>query len=252
MSLPGNGDWSAEWGTADIAQLAGSRLPAEDPQLEAVCADGAGRLLLLQESPPHAELVDTESRRVVTSISLEVEGDGKFARSWADPQGSRGEGAVLLGNGHLLVAKEKRPAALIEFGPRGAASQGLARDRADDNEAAWPVEPGNVRFVALAVWFPDKALDKSCADFSDLEIGPDGRLYLLSDKSATIARLDELAPGGGEVTCTALWKLDGLDAKPEGLAFSATGQPIVALDKRKTKNNLVILEPAIAAAAGTV
>jgi hypothetical protein len=51
--------------------------------------------------------------------------------------------------------------------------------------------------VALAIWRPDKALGKTCADFSDLEIGPDGYLYLLSDKSATIARIDDLKPGGG-------------------------------------------------------
>ena len=50
--------------------------------------------------------------------------------------------------------------------------------------------------VALTVWFPDKTLAKTCADFSDLEIGPDGCLYLRSDKSATIARLGELSAGG--------------------------------------------------------
>jgi hypothetical protein len=39
-----------------------------------------------------------------------------------------------------------------------------------------------------------------CADFSDLEIGPDGRLYLLSDQSASIARLDDLPPEGGKAS----------------------------------------------------
>jgi hypothetical protein len=48
---------------------------------------------------------------------------------------------------------------------------------------------------------PDKTLAKTCADFSDLEIGPDGCLYLLSDKSSTIARLDDLpaVPFGGMI-----------------------------------------------------
>jgi len=31
--------------------------------------------------------------------------------TWSDPKGSRGEGMVLLRGGHLLVAKEKKPAA---------------------------------------------------------------------------------------------------------------------------------------------
>jgi hypothetical protein len=49
-------------------------------------------------------------------------------------------------------------------------------------------------FVAPASWRPDKRLAKTCADFSDLAIGPDGCLYLLSDKSFTMARLDGLPP----------------------------------------------------------
>ena len=37
---------------------------------------------------------------------------------------------MLLPGGHLLIAKEKDPAAFIEFGPRGARSRGLKRDNA--------------------------------------------------------------------------------------------------------------------------
>jgi hypothetical protein len=98
----------------------------------------------------------------------------------------------------------------------------------------------------LAVWRPDKMLRECCDDFSDLEIGPDGRLYLLSDKSATIVRLNPLKPGGGTALHSASWHLDDLGAKPEGLSFAADGRAIVALDTRKRRNNLVLLEPAIA------
>jgi hypothetical protein len=226
--------------------MAGSALPKKDTQIEAVCADGAGRVLLLQESPARAELVDLDAMRVVASIELMVEGRDDLAEAWNDPDGSRGEGAVLLGGGHLLVAKEKRPAVLIEFGPAGARSQGLSQGGALADGAAWPIEPGSHRYVPLAVWTPDKSLRKCCDDFSDLEIGPDGRLYLLSDQSATIARIDDLPPGGGTASLTASWRLDDLDAKPEGLAFAADGRAAVALDKRKQRNNLVLLEPAIA------
>ena len=45
-----------DWHTSSIAQLSGSELPKHDPQIEAVCADGAGRVLLLQETPPRVEL----------------------------------------------------------------------------------------------------------------------------------------------------------------------------------------------------
>jgi hypothetical protein len=93
-------------------------------------------------------------------------------------------------------------------------------------------------------------LTKICPDFSDLEVGPDGRLYLLSDKSATIARIDGLAPGGGIVKLTAAWRLSDLGGKPEGLAFTAGGCAVVALDKRKSRRNLAVLTPAIASRRG--
>ena len=238
---------SLDWHTIDISRLPGSSLPSKDPQIEAVCADGAGRVLLLQEWPPRAELVDLDAPEVVASIDLLIEGRGELSRSWNDPDGSHGEGAALLAGGHLLIAKEKDPAALIEFGPAGSRSRGFSTPSALAEGAPWPLKPGRHRLVALAGWRPDKSLRRCCDDFSDLEIGPDGGLYLLSDKSATIARLEPLPPGGGTAAMSGAWRLDDLDGhKPEGLSFAADGRAIVALDKRKRRNNLVLLEPAIA------
>jgi len=54
-----------EWHKRSIAKLSGSEFPKHDPQIEAVCADGAGRILLLQETPPRVELIDLESLRAV-------------------------------------------------------------------------------------------------------------------------------------------------------------------------------------------
>jgi hypothetical protein len=153
---------------------------------------------------------------------------------------------ALLPDGHLLVAKEKKPAALIEFGPSGSQPRGLVRGGALADGDRWPIKKGRHRFVSLAVWFPDEKLAKTCADFSDLAIGPDGCLYLLSDKSSTIARLDDLAVGGGAAALLDAWRLVDLDGKPEGLAFTAQGHAIVGLDTRKARRNLVLLEPAIA------
>ncbi|HEY4753262.1 MAG TPA: hypothetical protein VIH37_08260, partial [Candidatus Limnocylindrales bacterium] len=168
-----------QWQMADLRQLEGSRLPERDPQIEAVCADGAGRVLVLQESPSRAELVDPLARRVLASIELAAPGGDAVARSWVDADGSHGEGAVCLPDGHLLVAKEKDPPALIEFGPGGARPLGWRRGGALGAGEAWPVEPGDHRYVPLAVWQPDAALEVACRDFSDLEVGPDGHLYLL-------------------------------------------------------------------------
>jgi hypothetical protein len=250
FSLSGSEDVRIDWHTRSIAKLSGSKLPEHNPQIEAVCADGGGCILLLQETPPSVELIDPEASEAVASIDLVVEGRDKIARAWADPKGSRGEGAVLLPGGHLLVAKEKKPAALIEFGPPHSPSRGLVRGGALADGEPWSIDKGHHRYVALAIWRPDKALAKTCADFSDLEIGPDGCLYLLSDKSSTIARLDDLPAGGGTAGLLEAWQLGDLDGKPEGLAFTALGRAVVGLDTRKARRNLVLLDPAIAPLRG--
>lgn len=236
-----------DWHTASVAGLEGTHLSQDDSQIEAVCADGAGRILLLQEWPPRAELIDPAVHRVVASIAIELPGEDDLARSWGDPASSQGEGVVFLPGGHLLVAKEKDPSALIEFGPPGAKAAGLARGGALPPGEAWQIEPGNHRYEALAIWWPDKALRKACADFSDLEVGPDGHLYLLSDKSDSIARLSDLRAPGGEATALATWRLGNLDGKPEGLAFTPNGRAMVALDTRRARHNLMLFEPPIAA-----
>jgi hypothetical protein len=125
----------------------------------------------------------------------------------------------------------------------------LVRGRALADGEQWPIKKGHNRFVSLAVWFPDKMLAKTCADFSDLAIGPDGCLYLLSDKSSTIARLDDLAAGGGAAVLLDAWRLGDLDGKPEGLAFTQQGHAIVGLDTRKARRNLILLEPPVASAS---
>lgn len=250
FALPGSDDDQIDWHTSNIAKLSGSMLPQDDPQIEAVCADGLGRVLLLQETPPRVELIDSKALKVVASIELAVEGSSEIAQAWSDPEGSRGEGMALLPGGHLLIAKEKKPAAFIEFGPPHSESRGLVRGGALADGERWPIKKGRHRFVALASWLPDKTLAKTCADFSDLEIGPDGCLYLLSDKSSTIARLDDLPPGGGVAALVDAWRLGDLDGKPEGLAFTAQGCAVVGLDTRKPRRNLVLLEPAVADVGG--
>ena len=69
-----------------------------------------------------------------------MEGRGEIARLWSDPKGSRGEGMVLLPGGHLLVAKEKKPATLIELGPPQSRSRGLVRGGALADGERWLIK----------------------------------------------------------------------------------------------------------------
>jgi hypothetical protein len=229
-----------------MSEVEDSRISGEDPQIEAICVDGAGRVLLLQEMPARVELVDLSARRVVSSIALEVGPGHPLAGAWADPDGSRGEGAVLLRNGHLLVAKEKDPPAFIEFGPAGESPSGFRANAGLGDGARWDVAEGELVFTALAWWEPTRSLRDVCEDFSDLEVGPDGRLYVLSDQSESLARLHVLDPDERKARAARAWRIDELDGKPEGLAFTPHGRAVVALDTRRAKHNLVLLDPPIA------
>jgi hypothetical protein len=91
FSEPRSDGGRIDWNTSSIAKLSGSMLPKHHPQIEAICADGLGRVLLLQETPPRAELIDPKALKVIASIDLEVEGRGEIARAWSDPKGSRGK-----------------------------------------------------------------------------------------------------------------------------------------------------------------
>src|SRR5262245_37738129 len=156
FSQPRSDEGRIDWHTRSITKLSGSMLPRHDPQVEAICADGLGRVLLLQETPPRAELIDPKASKVVASIDLAVEGRGEVARAWSDPKGSRAEGMALLPGGRLLVANERKPPAFIEFGPPQSRSQGLACGGALADGERWPIEEGHHRFVALAIWLPNK------------------------------------------------------------------------------------------------
>ena len=144
------------------------------------------------------------------------------------------------------MAKEKDPAAFIEFGPAGEPSSGVVAGAVLADGAAWRVPAGGQAVVPMATWTPDANLEATCRDFSDLELGPDGRLYVLSDKSASLARLDPLAAGGGEATAETAWSLGKLAGKPESLAFTPNGRAIVALDTAKARANILLFEPPVA------
>jgi hypothetical protein len=159
--------------------------------------------LLLQETPPRVEIIELKASKLVALIDLAVEGNDEIAQAWSDPNGSRGDGMALLPAGHLVIAKEKKSASFIEFGPLHSRSCGLVRGGALADGERRPIKAGHHRFVALATWFPDKTLAKSCADFSDHEIGPDGCLYLLSDKFLPGSNRRAAAPLR---CCVAAWR----------------------------------------------
>ena len=98
------------WQTLDLRHAEGTRIPEHDPQLEAVAVDGRMTVVLVQESPNRAEVIDAPSRRVRAHISFVVPDVAQLSdirAAWLDPEGSHTEGVVLMREGHIMLVKEK-------------------------------------------------------------------------------------------------------------------------------------------------
>jgi hypothetical protein len=159
--------------------------------------------------------------------------------AWLGDRSSRGESLVLADRGHLLVVKEKDPTAILEFGPAGDDPVGWRR-----GGPTAPPGPGDATLTVLATWWLSGELAKWLPDVSDVTLGPDGRLYMLSDQGSAIARLpDVLDPRGGEVEAAATWRIAGSPENAEGLVILADGTVLVGLDTKSPRRNLLQLSP---------
>ena len=135
------------WETIDLATLPGWPLPAGDSQFESIAADGGSLVALMCEDPPIVLVADTETREVCAEIELTAPTGSLLDGQWDDAS-SRGEGLVLLRGGRLLVAQEKRPRALIEFGPLGSSARGLSTADFLGPDESWEAPSGRCRFRA--------------------------------------------------------------------------------------------------------
>ena len=219
--------------------LAGLHLPDGGTQFEAIVSTGEGTVLILQEQPARALHVDLTGPALLGTLVLEVPEGHRLRQSWLGDRSSRGESLVLTARGHLLVVKEKDPAAILEFGPPGDEPVGWRRGV----DAVAP-PPEDAELTVLATWWLGEELGRRLPDISDATVGPDGALYLLSDQGTAIARLpDRLDPAGGTVEADAIWRIAGGPENPEGLVILDDGTPLVALDTKAPRGNLLRLAP---------
>jgi hypothetical protein len=242
VAAPVVDDHLGDWQEHDLAAAAPGIISPRGIQVEGIDGDAAGILLLLREQPSQALVADTIARRLVATIDLDVP-RGPVARAWEKGVNSRGEGLVLLDGGHLLVAKEKDPPALLEFGPAGATPGGFGPDRILGAGVNWQVPGGEtVRYEALATWLLDDDLADDLGDVSDLAVDAGGRLHLLSDQSAKLVRLaPELR--GSQVIAEVVATIEGKPDKAEGLVMLPDGRALVALDTKRPRDNLLLVEP---------
>jgi hypothetical protein len=109
----------------DLEGLAGDAGPSG---FEGVACDGAGRVLVLQECTSRVPVLAAGFASLEAVVELAVApGQPGFGREWADDENACGEGLLLMARGHLLVAKQKAPVCLIEFGVVSSRSRRIAR-----------------------------------------------------------------------------------------------------------------------------
>ena len=202
-------DEHLEWSVVDLDPYGLDRA-----QFEGIAMAADGTILVLREHPPIVHVLDLDGDRADT-ITL-LAGDGVLDDVFADSSASC-EGLVPLGDRRLLVAKEKRPPLLVEFGPTDAA--------------------GSLR--AIAAWRLDDV-----EDISDLSIAG-GELYCLSDTSRRIVvvtlpldRADERARPKDTWDLEVPERDDEPDGKPEGLVVTEDDALIVGLDTERPVANL--------------
>ena len=228
--------WPLRWEGIDLANL---DLPEGGVQFEAVAATDEQTVLVLQEQPARVLYIDLSGPRLVGTFLLDVPEGHRLRQGWLGDRSSRGESLLLAERGHLLVVKEKDPPAILEFGPPGDAPVGWRR-----GVRPTPPAPGDSRLTVLATWWLGERMQSELPDISDAAVGPDGRMYLLSDQGSAIARLpDVLDPSGGTVEPVATWRIAGRPKNAEGLVILADGTPLIGLDTKAPRDNLLQLDP---------
>jgi uncharacterized protein YjiK len=226
-----------------LLAAAGVRI-GRSSQWEGVDTDETGRVFVLREVPGTVFVFDPALERLLHVLGLTVEDDPDEQRAWEADENALGEGLLLLRNGHLFVVKEEKPRQLLEFGLPGEQAEGLHRDLliADSGRFPTPGEP-TVIFHMLSSWdLGGEALER-VGDLSDVAVGPDGRVYLLSDESRCIARLqDRVPPQSGTVAVDRIWHLPDRLHQPEGLVITPAWDVLVATDHAEQRENLFLLD----------
>ena len=96
---------------------------------EGVASDRDGTIVLLQEEQARLLVFAPDLTRLLHTLVLAVPADDPVLNpAWHREPNSRGEGLLLLQRGHILIAKERNPPCLIEFGPPGDPPTGITAD----------------------------------------------------------------------------------------------------------------------------
>lgn len=215
-------------------------------QWEAIATDSVDTVCMLSETRSEISCLDLSLKKDQGTFKLDVSGIKHLDRVWQDQPNSRGEGMILMKNGHALILKEKQPSMLIEFGPEGDSPMGYGPDTFLQHGEAFAVLRSK-HWIALKTWKFSDRLGELARDASEITLGPDGRVYLLSQESSMLIRLEKTLKADEEkitVDHDMYWKLPAGIKKAEGLVIDDRMRPWIGIDiKQKDKSNLFLLSP---------
>ena len=213
-------------GTSQVQTLP---LESGSSQWEGVAVDRDGQVLVLEEhagkrEPSHVFVFDPGLGRP-KPIALRVDGDAEWEKEWRDHKNARGEAIALLDDGRLLIAKQKDPIRLIEFGPadrRAATGDGPSFLPPEEPFVLPDEDPLDYR--PLRSWGIREVDEDGLDSINDLAVA-NGVLHAVSRSSRVVV---QLAIDRESFGIQRSWRVPAVVGSPEGLAI--WGGVIVADD----------------------
>ena len=174
----------------------------------------------------------------MSAIHLRTERDNP--PGWRQNENSRGEGFILLNNGHIIVLKEKDPGLFIEFGPLNSVAEGLLPELIVQNEDRFPVSVsnGDLDYYPLKIWQMSDTATAMMKDFSELTVSPEGRVYILSQESNIVGLLEgRLKVDEEKATMRKYYKIPSSIDYPEGMSFNRDSVLYIGSDQKNLNSN---------------
>ena len=216
-------------------------------QWEAFAIDGSGRNFLLQESS-HAIIVMNGPLTSVQNILNFDFSKSKYAPVRVSKKHRRldndlsAEGFILLKNGHILIAKEKNPAVLGEFGPAGSKALGISKETILGGDESFEIR-GNAERSALVLLAEWQIAGHGKCDIADLASDSTGTVFVLSENCKSIKKIDRLIPTETVAVAVEQWRMPKNVRSPEGFAIDELNRFWVVSDIRDPGDNLFIVAP---------
>lgn len=207
---------------------------------EAVAADPTGLVALLQEFSSSVVLINQRGDWPMKRIHLDFRSVGIEVASPRErlAENTLGEGMVLMRNGHIAIAKERFPAAVIEFGPEGEEPLGL-HSGSILKKTSFRIPISEKPFVPLKVWRREGG---SKCDISELTVDEQGAVYLLSENCRRILYYpDGLSADSNSLDSKQGWSVPKDIKSPEALAITSQGF-LVGSDIKSKKPSLFLIE----------